>query len=195
MQMTSFLRKIMESNMSQERKNIFWGNSAIHGACYALGSLKEQGHTMFRVTYKVRRRSGKFDIITYKSYDEAVKGITDHVHEVGGEAKIADVTVSPVDVFDTALDGLHKTIMKEARKQKQKQEDNPYLYKPISVRDIVNFIKANKETFPNGLDTQIICGDDECNHTYQNFGFQQMTVSDDGGKALVIAYDLHDTMF
>lgn len=193
MKVSSALKKIMDSDMSRERKNIFWGNSAMHNAFGELDSLKAQGHTAFRITYKIRRRGMKFDFENYTDYDEAIKGIRAKIKVVGGEAKIADVSVAPADTVDAVLDGLHKTVQKKAHKQKQ--EYNPYQYKTISVRDLVDFIKENKDVFPNGLDTQIICGDDECNSTYQKLGFQQMTVSDDGENALVITYDMHDTMF
>jgi hypothetical protein len=186
----------MNSNESREKKNYALGCFVVKGAFLTLSNLKEQGCKSFRVTYKIRRRSDKTEQINYNGYDEAVKGIVKHVEEVGGEAKIADVTVDAceklvADALQGIVDGFHKMHKQEMKKQFNGEKPKTGL----TLRNLVDFVTANRDKFPFGMDTQIACGDINGDSVHDGLGLGTTTFDSDGFKVLFIGYDPNESVF
>lgn len=59
-------------------------------------------------------------------------------------------------------------------------------YGAVTLNDVVRFVKAHPDAYPNGMHTEIVAGDFEGNYTHSKFGFER-----DGYK-LCLAYEMHE---
>ena len=179
----------------EEQRN--QGHDAVINAKNKLNELNAHGCKQFQIYFKIRRKGTKYDVFNFKYFSDAMNSISEVIKTYGVE-KISNIIVHalnvPIEKCPVAILPANKSSKKKPAKtpKSSKEEDNPYAYKPITVRDLVKFVEQNKGTFPKGLDTPLLCGDDECNATHQQFGFQQMDVKDT--TAVVLTYEMHEGM-
>ena len=174
----------------EEKRN--QGQEEVINAKNKLNELNAQGCKNFQINFLIRRKGMKFqkcDLFNFSNFSDAMNSISEEVKTYGVE-KIASIIVSewiPLTKCPVAAPPA-----KTPKSSKKTEEDNPYAYKPITVRDLVQLVEGNKGVFPKGLDTQLLCGDDECNATHQQFGFQKMKLN--GTTAVVLTYEMHEDM-
>ncbi len=67
--------------------------------------------------------------------------------------------------------------------------------KPLSLRELVDYVMKHDKKFPLGMDTQIVCADTKGKGVYQNTALGLMTMDDDGyANAVVIGCDKKNSM-
>jgi hypothetical protein len=164
-------------------KNEMRENELVSNAISKLSDLRDNGYTKFQIRYTVRRRGSKTDIVSYNGFVKAWDGIEAEIELIGGLEKLKDIEVI----------GLGKDDMAKLQSGIETLQNQPTSrYKRLTLKDLIDSVKADGKTFPLGMDTPIFCGDDEGNYTHGQLGLQYMDV--DGKRSLVISYDMHESI-
>lgn len=158
-------------------------NELVKNAISKLSDLRDNGYTKFQIRYTVRRRGSKTDIVSYNGFVKAWDGIEAEIELIGGLEKLKDI-----EVFGLGKDDMAKLQSGIATLQNQPTSR----YKRLTLKDLIDSVKADGKTFPLGMDTPIFCGDDEGNYTHGQLGLQYMDV--DGKRSLIISYDMHESI-
>ena len=164
-------------------KNEMRENELVKNAISKLSDLRDNGYTKFQIRYTVRRRGSKTDIVSYNGFVKAWDGIEAEIELIGGLEKLKGI-----EVIGLGKDDMEKLQSGIATLQNQPTSR----YKRLTLKDLIDSVKADGKTFPLGMDTPIFCGDDEGNYTHGQLGLQYMDV--DGKRSLVISYDMHESI-
>ena len=164
-------------------KNEMRENELVKNAISKLSDLRDNGYTKFQIRYTVRRRGSKTDIVSYNGFVKAWDGIEAEIELIGGLEKLKNI-----EVIGLGKDDMAKLQSGIATLQNQPTSR----YKRLTLKDLIDSVKADGKTFPLGMDTPIFCGDDEGNYTHGQLGLQYMDV--DGKRSLVISYDMHESI-
>ena len=65
-------------------------------------------------------------------------------------------------------------------------------YKAITVQDLINFVKGNKNKFPKGLDTVIMTADFESNYLHEKHEIYYDHDESKYGPFIALCYEMHE---
>lgn len=65
-------------------------------------------------------------------------------------------------------------------------------YKVITIQDLINFVKDNKDIFSKGLDTSIMTADFEGNYLHEKHEIYCDNDLNKYGSFIVLCYEMHE---
>lgn len=65
-------------------------------------------------------------------------------------------------------------------------------YKVITIQDLINFVKDNKDIFPKGLDTNIMTADFEGNYLHEKHEIYNDYDKNKYKSFIVLCYEMHE---
>ena len=65
-------------------------------------------------------------------------------------------------------------------------------YRAITVQDLINFVKNNKNRFPKGLDTVIMTSDFESNYLHEKHEMFYDCDESKYGPFIALCYEMHE---